>query len=75
MFFGRCDLVLNFTQIARLSINCMQDDTFVPNLVQIGQETDEKRWREKKKKKSKPTEKYNITPDLEKCHFYKKTVI
>jgi hypothetical protein len=29
----------------------MQDDTFVPNLVQIGQETAEKRWREKKKKK------------------------
>ena len=47
----------------------MQDDTFVPNLVQIGQETAEKRWREKK---SKPTEKYNITPDLEKFHFYKK---
>ena len=25
----------------------------------------------KKRKKSKPTEKYNITPDLEKFHFYK----
>ena len=28
---------------------------------------DEKR----KRKKSKPTEKYNITPDFEKFHFYK----
>ena len=49
----------------------MPDDTFLPNLVQIGQETAEKRWREKKKKKSKPTEKYNITSDFEKFHFYK----
>ena len=51
----------------------MPDDTFVPKLVQIGQETAEKRWREKKRKekKSKPTEKYNITPDFEKFHFYK----
>ena len=48
----------------------MPDDTFVPNLAQIGQETAEKRWREKKKK-SKPTEKHNITPDFEKFHFYK----
>ena len=51
MFFGRCDLVLNFSKIARLSINRMQDDTFVTNLVQIGQETAEKSWREKKKRK------------------------
>ena len=51
MFFGRCDLVFNFSQIARLSINRMQDNTFVPHLVQIGQETAEKCWREKKKKK------------------------
>jgi len=43
---------LNFTKIARLSINRMQDDTFVPYLVQIGQETAEKGyWREKKEKK------------------------
>ena len=53
----------------------MQDDTFVPNLVHIDQETAEKRWREKKekkeRKKSKPTEKYNITPDFEKFHFFK----
>jgi len=41
----------NFSKIARLSINRMLDDTFVKNLVQIGQETAEKRWREKKKKK------------------------
>ena len=41
----------NFSKIALLSINRMQDDTFVPNLVQIGQETAEKRWREKKKAK------------------------
>jgi len=33
----------------------MPDDTFVPNLVQIGQETAEKRWREKKKRKKKQT--------------------
>ena len=42
---------LNFSKIARLSINRMQDDTFVPNFVQIGKETAEKRWREKKKNK------------------------
>ena len=43
------------------------------NLVQIGAETADKRWREKKKrKKIKPTENYNITPDLEKCNFDKK---
>jgi hypothetical protein len=46
----------------------MQDDTSVPNLVQIGQETAEKRWREKKKIKSKSTEKHNIT---EICIFAK----
>ena len=63
---------LNFSKIARLSINRMPDDTFVPNLVQIGQETAEKRWREKKMKKSKPTEKYNITPDFEKNSFLQK---
>jgi len=42
---------LNFFKKSRLSINRVLDRTFVPNLVQIGQETAEKRWREKKKEK------------------------
>ena len=47
----------------------MYEDALVPNLVQIGRETAEKSWREKKK--AKPTASYNITPDFEKFHFYK----
>ena len=55
---------LNFSQKYRLSINRVPDGMLVPNLVQIGQETAEKRWREKRKKKSKSTEKHNITEIL-----------
>jgi hypothetical protein len=41
----------NFSKIA-LDISCPgQQDTFVPNLVQIGRAAAEKLWREKKKKK------------------------
>ena len=44
---------LNFSKKSRLSINRVLGGTFVPNLVQIGQETAEKRWREKKSTESK----------------------
>ena len=47
----------------------------MPNLVQIGQETAEKSWREKKKeKKSKSTENYNITEILKNCIFAKTAI-
>jgi len=46
----------------------------VPNLVQIGQETAEKRWREKKRKKSKSTEKHNIAEILKNCIFAKTAI-
>ena len=68
---------LNFSKKSRLSINRVPDGTFVPNLVQIGhgQETAEKRWREKKeKKKSKSTEKHNITEILKNCIFAKTAI-
>ena len=47
---GRCDLVLNFSKIALVRFNRMHEDAFVPNLVQIGRETAEKSWLEKKKR-------------------------
>ena len=46
----------------------MQEDTFVPNFVKIGRETAEKKSLEKK---SKPTEKHNITEILKNCIFAK----
>ena len=46
----------------------MQEDTFMPNLGQIGRETTEKKSMEKK---SKPTEKHNITEILKNCIFAK----
>ena len=45
----------------------MQEDAFVPNLVQIGRETAEQKSLEKKK----PTEKHNITEILKNCIFAK----
>jgi len=50
-FFGRCNLVFElFKKRPGLFLNGTQEDTFVPNLVQIGQETAEKSCREKKAK-------------------------
>ena len=42
----------------------MLDDTFVKNLVQIGQETAEKRWREKKKDKTRNWPAVTATPEI-----------
>ena len=42
---------LNFSKIALVCLNHTQEDTFLPNLVQIGREAAEKSWREKKKEK------------------------
>ena len=41
---------LNVSQIALLSINRIQEDAFVPNLVHIGRETAEESCLEKKKR-------------------------
>ena len=68
MFFGRLTWFLNFSKIALVCLNRMQEDTFVPNLVQIGREMAEKRSLEKK---SEPTEKHNITEILKYCIFEK----
>ena len=63
MFVSRCDLVFNFSKIAFVYFNRMHEDAFVLNLVQIGRETAEESWLEKKINniKAKPTEKHNIT--------------
>jgi hypothetical protein len=57
MFSGTGDLVFGLSQkLSRLY--CMQEDAFMPNLVQIGRETAEKSWRGKEEKlKCKSTEK------------------
>ena len=48
-------------------LNYTQEDTFLPYFMQIGRAIASTNSPEKKKKKkSKPTEKYNITPDFEK---------
>ena len=53
-------------------LNYTQENTFVPYFMQIGRAIASTNSPEKKnEKKSKPTEKYNITPDFEKFHFYK----
>ena len=53
-------------------LNPTQEDTFVPYFMQIRRAIASTNSPEKKKeKKSDPTEKYNITPDFEKFHFYK----
>ena len=49
MFFGRCDLVFGPFKSALVCFNRMQEDTFVPNLVQIGRETAEKKLSGEKK--------------------------
>ena len=55
----------------------MLDDTFVKNLVQFGQETAEKRWREKKKRKEKKANRQRliILPQILKNFIFTKTVI
>jgi len=60
---------LNFLQITHLSINHIQEDTFMPNLVQIGQETAES-WRKQNKIK-KSREKQIITGIGKSCIFAK----
>jgi hypothetical protein len=53
-------------------LNPTQEDTFVPYFMQICRAIASTNSPEKKKrKKSDPTENYNITPDFEKFHFYK----
>ena len=53
-------------------LNPTQEDTFVPYFMQIRRAIASTNSPEKKKrKKSDPTEKYYITPDFEKFHFYK----
>ena len=52
----------NFSKIALVCLNRMQEDTFVPNLGQIGRETAEKSWREKKKKQKENRRKNLILP-------------
>ena len=52
VIFTRRDLFFYFSKIARVYSSHTQVDALVPNLVQIGRETAEKSWREKK---SKPT--------------------
>jgi len=42
MLFDHCDLVLNFSKIAIVCIYRMQEDTFVPNLVETDREMVEK---------------------------------
>jgi len=49
-FLAVVNWFLNFSKIALVYFNHMQENTFVPNLVQIGRETADKSWREKKKK-------------------------
>jgi hypothetical protein len=49
MFLAVVTWFLKFVQKPRLAINRVQEHTFAPNLVQMGQETAEKSWREKKK--------------------------
>jgi hypothetical protein len=71
--FGRCDLVFELFAKSSPQYKRIYEHTFVPNLVQIGQETAEKSWW-KKKKKSKSTENHNITEILKNCIFAK-TVI
>ena len=62
---------LDFSKIALVYFNRMQEGTFVPNLAQIGRETAEKSCPEKK---SKPPEKYNITEILKNCIFAKTAI-
>ena len=45
---GRCDLVLNFSNVALPRINRLLESTFVPNLLQICLETADKLWWEGK---------------------------
>ena len=63
MFSDLCD----FTTITSLSINRMQDGRFVLYLVQIGWETAEKSWPEKKKQIDRKIYYWNF----EKFHFCK----
>ena len=56
-----CFLDVVTSKIALVCLNRMQENTFVPNLVQIGREMADKSWREKKRKKNKSTAKHNIT--------------
>ena len=51
-FFTVVTWFFNFSKIGLVCLNRMQEDVFVPILAQIGQETAEKSWREKKRKKA-----------------------
>jgi len=69
MFYSRCDLVFELSKIAIVCFNRMQEDTFVPNLVQIGRETAEESWLEKKKRNR---QKNIILPKFWKIAFLQK---
>jgi len=53
MFSAVVICFLNFSKIALVCLNRMQEDTFMPNLVQIGGETADKSWQEKKANRQK----------------------
>ena len=57
--FGRCDLVFELSKIALVCLNRMQEDVFLPILVQIGQ------------KKANRQKKHSITEILKNCIFAK----
>ena len=60
---------LNFSKIALVCFNRMQEDTFVPNLVQIGRQT----AGEKKRKGKKQIDRKNIIfPKFSKIEFWQK---